>query len=461
VDTNNFALTGATPTGGNWSGTAVDTNYFNPTLAGAGNHYLTYTFTDANSCTNSDSTIQDVFALPIVQMSGLANYYCQNDTNITLVGTPTGGTFIGTGITSNNEFSPTLAGLGYHSIVYTYTDINSCTSSDTATTLINGAPSFNLGSDTTICANDSLVLDAGGYNAFAWNTGDTTQTIIADTNNVGISSFTYSVIVTNVHSCSATDSITVSYEGIPVSQLIDTASICGEGASLLLDAGFDTSYTYLWSDGSSSATITVDTTTLGSSMAYVSVNIQTPIGCTLNDSVFVHFREIPMVNLGNDTTVCWNHSYTMDAGAGFTSYLWNTGETTQSITVDSLKFILGSNDYTVEVINADNCSNSDTITLVVDPCTGLLTPELANMDMRIFPNPSKGLFQIDIIGMENADYDLEIYNAVGSKVYGKQISYSGNDLQSYKIDLRSYAKGVYIVRLHSKGQIKVKRIIVQ
>jgi hypothetical protein len=151
----------------------------------------------------------------------------------------------------------------------------------------------------------------------------------------------------------------------------------------------------------------------------------------------------------------------MDAGAGFTSYLWNTGETTQSITVDSLKFILGSNDYTVEVINADNCSNSDTITLVVDPCTGLLTPELANMDMRIFPNPSKGLFQIDIIGMENADYDLEIYNAVGSKVYGKQISYSGNDLQSYKIDLRSYAKGVYIVRLHSKGQIKVKRIIVQ
>jgi len=151
----------------------------------------------------------------------------------------------------------------------------------------------------------------------------------------------------------------------------------------------------------------------------------------------------------------------LDAGAGYSSYLWNNGATTQTISLDSMAFVIGSNDYSVEVVNAVNCANSDTLTLTIDPCTGIYTQELSNEDIRIYPNPSTGRFQIDITGLENENYTIEIFNSVGSKVLGKKLDSNGKSMQSWNVDLSTYAKGVYFVRLQSSGKIKVKRLIIQ
>jgi hypothetical protein len=107
------------------------------------------------------------------------------------------------------------------------------------------------------------------------------------------------------------------------------------------------------------------------------------------------------------------------------------------------------------------CNNADTITLIVDPCTGILTPVLSNTDINIFPNPNKGQFQIDISGLENQTYDLGIYNSIGTKVFGDKVEYTGQSTQSFKINFSTYPKGIYFVRLQSEGQIKVKRVIIQ
>jgi len=47
----------ATPTGGTYSGLGVVDTTFNPATAGAGTHYILYSYTDGNSCTSTDSTM--------------------------------------------------------------------------------------------------------------------------------------------------------------------------------------------------------------------------------------------------------------------------------------------------------------------------------------------------------------------------------------------------------------------
>ncbi|MBK9274062.1 MAG: T9SS type A sorting domain-containing protein [Flavobacteriales bacterium] len=55
-----FALSGATPLGGTYTGPGVSGGSFDPTAAGAGTHTITYSYTDGNSCTNSCTFTIDV-----------------------------------------------------------------------------------------------------------------------------------------------------------------------------------------------------------------------------------------------------------------------------------------------------------------------------------------------------------------------------------------------------------------
>lgn len=51
-----FALTTGTPTGGNYSGSGITNNIFNPAQAGLGTKVVTYTYTSTAGCTNSDTS---------------------------------------------------------------------------------------------------------------------------------------------------------------------------------------------------------------------------------------------------------------------------------------------------------------------------------------------------------------------------------------------------------------------
>lgn len=59
-----FALTGATPSGGTYSGTGVSNGNFDPATAGVGQHTITYTYSDGNSCSNSCSFVITVDPIP-------------------------------------------------------------------------------------------------------------------------------------------------------------------------------------------------------------------------------------------------------------------------------------------------------------------------------------------------------------------------------------------------------------
>ena len=88
VDANPITLTG-TPTGGIFSGLGVAGNTFYPSQAGIGGPYeLIYSYTDANTCINSDTVLVSVNALPVVNLQSDPSSQFYTGQVVTLTATP-------------------------------------------------------------------------------------------------------------------------------------------------------------------------------------------------------------------------------------------------------------------------------------------------------------------------------------------------------------------------------------
>ena len=110
----------------------------------------------------------------------------------------------------------------------------------------------------------------------------------------------------------------------------------------------------LWSTGSTSASISVTQT------GNYTVTYTDGLGCVSTDDIQVDISVgSANVNLGPDTLLCDGASVMLDAGAGFSSYDWSTGETTQMITVDT------AGDYSITVTDANGCTGIDLINVGV------------------------------------------------------------------------------------------------
>jgi len=93
------------------------------------------------------------------------------------------------------------------------------------------------------------------------------------------------------------------------------------------------------------------------------IKVRINTGCSiLEDSIMVNVAQVnATLNLGPDTTLCPGDSLLLQAGPGFSSYKWNTGDTTASIWVSS------PGKYAVSVSNSCGTSLKDTIEIFIPP----------------------------------------------------------------------------------------------
>lgn len=159
------------------------------------------------------------------------------------------------------------------------------------------------------------------------------------------------------YSCSQLTGFDATFEvliGIPgpsVNLGADT-SLCA-GSSLTLNAANPGS-SYMWSTGDTSQTITVSTSGTYSVMV-------TDTGMnTAADTIVVMVNSVPTVNIGPDVSICQGASVTLDAGNPGASYLWSTGDTTQTITANTTGL------YAVMVTDS-GCTGADSMNLTVNP----------------------------------------------------------------------------------------------
>ncbi len=89
------------------------------------------------------------------------------------------------------------------------TDTNRCKYSYQTTLNLFTQPIVSLGPDTTVCLNDTVVLNAGNFIQYDWNTGDTSPSIEAFSQFPTIDTFT--VTVTDTNGCFNSDTISVNH----------------------------------------------------------------------------------------------------------------------------------------------------------------------------------------------------------------------------------------------------------
>jgi gliding motility-associated-like protein len=242
---------------------------------------------------------------------------------------------------------------GVYTITLIAEDSSSCIVRDTVTLTITvlQPPLVALGNDSLFCGNlTPQLLDAGNPGlTYLWSTGATTQTITVSLPGI------YWVTADN-GTCSHTDSVVFTQTATPA-PLPDTAFCNGEQHLLNAGAG----QTWLWSTGATTQSITIAAS--GNYSVIITSNT-----CIFHDTATIVFNPVPVVDLGNDTFFCTPQTLTLDAGNIGTSWLWNTGATTQQITVN------GAGSYFVTVA-ALNCSASDTMLVTLAPQPELGPPQ--------------------------------------------------------------------------------------
>jgi hypothetical protein len=275
-------------------------------------------------------------------VGGLAGY-CLNDAPVTLTGSPVGGTFNGPGI-SGNTFDPVLAGAGTHTITYAYTDGNNCYGIQSQQVIVQGALSLNLGPDQTACDGETITLDAGVADTYLWSDQSTNQTLLVSQTGV------YTVTVTNLAGCESVDEVDITFNPLPSVDLGQDQDVC-VGVSVILDAG--TADSYIWSNNATSQTIVVTT-----SDTYT-VTITTN-GCTSTDEITVTFHDVNL-DLGVDQSFCTGSNLLLDAGGGYTSYLWSDNSTASTLLVST------PGTYSCTVTDQYGCEDNDEIVITENP----------------------------------------------------------------------------------------------
>ncbi len=230
-------------------------------------------------------------------------------------------------------------------------------------------------------------------------------------------------------------------------QALDSTTFCA-GDSTLLTANLIGGYSYQWLMNDTVILGEDDSLFAAKSSGIFSVIISDGVCVDTSNSILVQANSLPSVNLGNDTILSPGFSITLDAGFGFYSYLWSTGEITQTIQVNH------SDTLYVTVSDSNNCINSDSI--AVNITTNSDTENIIR-NIQIFPNPSRGEVTISCQNEIKGEITLEIIDCLGKVAYQEKLS--NNDLRfQHQINV-SFNEGVYYMLIKNGEKISIHKII--
>ncbi len=246
-------LSGGTPAGGTYSGDGVASGQFTAATAGQGAHYIYYTTINGFGCSATDSNVVLVNPLPNVSMAAL-NAVCVNGNSFALSGgSPAGGTYSGTGVSAGN-FSPANAGVGTHTITYSYVDANTgCTGSATNTITVNNIPAalITAPNGTVLCSGNSVSLATSTVAgvSYQWSVDGNTVTTLSAANAAYSATAvgSYTLYASSSNGCTATSSVTTVTSGITPTSTISSAStsFC-PGASITINSSLQGGETIQW-----------------------------------------------------------------------------------------------------------------------------------------------------------------------------------------------------------------------
>ncbi|CAA9286174.1 MAG: hypothetical protein AVDCRST_MAG95-3664 [uncultured Adhaeribacter sp.] len=332
-----FQLTGFTPAGGTWSGPGVTPGgIFTPSPDRVGVQTLNYSVANG-SCVSTGVKTITVEAVPEASFTGLPPKICLPNGVITLAGLPVGGIFAGPGVTGNT-FDPAVAGLGTHTITYTFaTGTNGCFSESKQQVLVGQTPVVVAGPDERICSG-SFPVQLTGFSPAGgtWSgTGVSPTGLFTPGDNiVGTHVLTYTVTANN---CTASSTKTIIVDPtIKFTQGPDQV-VCSDSAPFLITDVIPPGGTWSGKGVSPNGLFTPGPDVMGTNVLTYFVQIG---ACSGISTKTITVAPTPQIIAGAEPTECgtansiqgyapFTAKFT-NTTTGATGYLWNFGDGTTS-----------------------------------------------------------------------------------------------------------------------------------
>lgn len=456
----------------------------------ATNTTYTCTITSINGCEAVASKEVTVTPLPTPEISG-SNFLCEGS-SIQL--TATGGSaFVwSNGITSNQN---TITEPGIYTVTVTQ---NNCSASTQTYITQHPSPHTTISGNTQFCAGDSTSITATGGDSYLWNTGATTNSIVAH------QSGNYSVTISDEHGCTATQSLTITVLELPQITINGNTQLCMNDASLLTAHGANY---YIWNNGVESATLSVlpteNTTysvtgthangcTASTSISLIvypifnielsdeicqggnynengfmlgyqdeygtfthTRNLQTSHGCDsiVTLTLTVHPKPILPAAISGPSMIntAGSYSYSVLNAEYTNSYEWSLNNPNWTLNAGSNNFatinITTNSSAILSVIGINECGISAPLTLNIESTISI--DEIDAMDgINIYPNPTT-----NFVNIRNENYQkpislIEIYD-----LNGKLVDRIFDISETTQINFYSYSKGTYIIKLFNQENV--------
>jgi len=384
-----------------------------------------------------------------------------------LVTGTTGGVWSGTGVTGST-FDP--AGLsGGISITYTVTDIVSgCSDAQTSIIqVVNGVPvaSFTF---STVSLTANFTSTSTGAASYLWDFGDSNTSTDQNPVHTYAAAGTYTVTLTVFNICgSNTTTQTVTIAGCP-DIMVDGGFEAGPGSGSWIEASTNFGTPLCDLAGCGNGTGTGPRT--GTFWAWfggiatfeegsVSQSITIPVGTAtlsfwLEQIVCDSPDDFLKVAIDADTV------FTTDGTSPLCGVL---GYSQQSVNIDAYA---DGNSHTINFFSrvyGTNGGNTnffvDDITLEACPPIGFAETQL-DQHISILPNPVRDVFEIRFTDITTSNVEIEITDVIGKSIASKMIS-KVYDNQSEKVNVSSWSKGVYFVKVSDGSSSVIRKIVVQ
>jgi len=248
---------------------------------------------------------------------------------------------------------------------------------------------------------------------------------------------------------------------LPTAILSGDAEICeGKTADIAVNltgtAPWDISYT----DGTNTFSETTSdnpyifTVSDAGTYALTALSDANCTGTDFSGTANIAINALPSVFIGNDTTILTSDTLILDAGAGFSSYLWSDNSTEQTLTIYGNILGAGNYDFSVTVEDANTCENSDTINVSIeDPLSVNLN---GKNSVLIYPNPTNGIFYIKSINPKN------VSSVSITTIEGKIIKEVKPNSENTEINLQDFPSGIYFIRIkNNKNELFYFKIMKQ
>jgi hypothetical protein len=467
-----------------------------------------YTITGTSSgCTNVKTATVNVTANPTVAITNSVQTICSGATATVSASGATTYSW-STGATAA---SITVSPAG--TTVYTVTGTTSgCTNAKTATINVNASPTVNVNSP-TICNGGSATITASGATTYSWNTGATTASVI-----VSPASTTFYTVTGTTGGCTNVKTVTVSVNTTPTISVTGTVQAICAGTSATISVSGAT--TYSWNTGAAASSIsvapvattvytvtgyngacasTIKTATItvnasptvsvnnavicagasanlnangattyswntGATASGISVSpaattvytvTGTSAGCSNAKTATVTVNPLPPINISaNNTFVCQGQMVSLSA-TGANTFTWQPGNVTGSVA----NFIPSSSQiYTCTGTDGNGCDGNNNISITVSPCTGIMNGD-NEISFTIYPNPAKDQLTIIINTTKQFECNIELADATGKIVYKQKAKFVNNS-NEHKINLSTFANGIYFMKIITKeGNGRIIKVV--